>query len=643
MTICAILGCSAKSERGVSLFGLPSAIRNQCKQTEELSEKRRAVWLARINRNFTGRKLNCATIKVCSRHFISGKPAYLFNSTDPDWAPSLHLGYEDFKVTQKVNRCLRAEARRNKIAAALRSSSSTKVTANIENNAPQNSPSNELPNLDLVKEEIEYKSESPEIQHVVNDSDQPSPSSDPCFTTPQLVWQVDVVELPKDVGCQTDLQNQEVAGLRAKIEDLAKNNNRLIEQSSYLSKQAIFLTVARNQELAELKAKIEDLVKNNNRLTEQNSSFSNKVNFLSVASEKLRSERDMLHKDNLSLRREVEQLKQDLKDVSLDETSLKGDDDKTKYYTGIPSYDLLKIVYDLVECELPHTHRNSLPKFSEFILAMMRLRLGCSGTDLGYRFNVSQSAASSICSRWFKGMSARLSSTITWPDRHELRRTTPDCFKDVFGDRFTVMLDFFELSIEKPSSKSARAEAWSVSKNHHTAKFLIGLTPQGKVCFISEAYGGRASNKQITIESGFLDKLQPGDVVLTDQGLDLDGHVGMRQAKSDITAFTKGETQLSFDNVKKTKEISKLRLLMDRAMGLLKLRFKILGGFFPSNHRSSASDGTPTADQVLKICCGLINLCPSLIREQDDLVLVYTGDDVASQEPSQLLQEAEDS
>lgn len=33
------------------------------------------------------------SMRVCSRHFISGKPAYEMLEADPDWLPSLHLGH----------------------------------------------------------------------------------------------------------------------------------------------------------------------------------------------------------------------------------------------------------------------------------------------------------------------------------------------------------------------------------------------------------------------------------------------------------------------------------------------------------------------------------------------------------------------
>ena len=33
--------------------------------------------------------------KVCEKHFHSGKLVYLYNTTDPDWLPTLHLGHKE--------------------------------------------------------------------------------------------------------------------------------------------------------------------------------------------------------------------------------------------------------------------------------------------------------------------------------------------------------------------------------------------------------------------------------------------------------------------------------------------------------------------------------------------------------------------
>ncbi|KAH7960444.1 hypothetical protein HPB49_019690 [Dermacentor silvarum] len=61
---------------------------NQCERTKALSTKRRSLWLARIKR--ANLDIENRNLRVCGAHFIAAK---LFDETDPDWAPSLLLGY----------------------------------------------------------------------------------------------------------------------------------------------------------------------------------------------------------------------------------------------------------------------------------------------------------------------------------------------------------------------------------------------------------------------------------------------------------------------------------------------------------------------------------------------------------------------
>jgi len=99
MVICAVVGCSNRSDRdkGVSFFRIPKVIICRSQRELELTKKRRDGYLAAVSReDITDRGI--ANIRVCSRHFISGKPAALFDELNPDWLPTQNLGHA--KVNQ---------------------------------------------------------------------------------------------------------------------------------------------------------------------------------------------------------------------------------------------------------------------------------------------------------------------------------------------------------------------------------------------------------------------------------------------------------------------------------------------------------------------------------------------------------------
>lgn len=73
-----------------------------------------------------------------------------------------------------------------------------------------------------------------------------------------------------------------------------------------------------------------------------------------------------------------------------------------------------------------------------------------------------------------------------------------DHFLNIFDNSVAVIIDCFEIAIEQPSNLKAKAQTWSSYKNKNTVKYLIAITPQGVISYISKGCGGKVNDKHIT-------------------------------------------------------------------------------------------------------------------------------------------------
>lgn len=211
-------------------------------------------------------------------------------------------------------------------------------------------------------------------------------------------------------------------------------------------------------------------------------------------------------------------------------------------------------------------------------------------------------------------MEIRLSPLIYWPEREELWQTMPQCFQYSFGKKTTVIIDCFEVFIEKPTNLLARAQTFSSYKHHNTVKVLIGITPQGSISFVSKAWGGRTSDKFLTENCGLMNKLLPGDLVMADRGFTIHDVVALKRAELAIPAFTKGKSQLDPVDVESTRGIANVRIHVERVIGLLRNKYTILRGTLSTDYLiTSEQRQVPLIDRILRVCSGLVNLCPPII------------------------------
>lgn len=209
----------------------------------------------------------------------------------------------------------------------------------------------------------------------------------------------------------------------------------------------------------------------------------------------------------------------------------------------------------------------------------------------------------------------KLKRTIVWPERENLWKTMPSSFLDTFGKKVSVIIDCFELKTEKPSNLKSSAQLWSHYKHHHTTKFLIGICPQGSISFISAGHAGKSSDKEITIKSGILNKLLPGDLVLADRGFLITDEVKLQCAEVKMPCFTRGKNQLEPWNVEENRKISHLRIHVERVIGSLRQKYEILHSVLPIRvlQTYSFEDAPSLVNEVAIVCCALVNMCPTVV------------------------------
>jgi hypothetical protein len=141
-------------------------------------------------------------------------------------------------------------------------------------------------------------------------------------------------------------------------------------------------------------------------------------------------------------------------------------------------------------------------------------------------------------------------------------------------------------------------------------KALVGITPQGSICFVSELWGGRASDRHIVRKSGFLNYLHPGDQVLADRGFGIREELMLLNAELIIPPALKGKSQMTSNEVTLTKKVANVRIHVERVIRRLKT-YRIISQTMPISV-------LPQADNILIVCCALTNLKGPLVKHWNE-------------------------
>lgn len=183
-------------------------------------------------------------------------------------------------------------------------------------------------------------------------------------------------------------------------------------------------------------------------------------------------------------------------------------------YLGVPEDCMFILNLLASKLDQPGSNMTSL---DAIYLVLMKIRTNRPFTELADDFGICVSRVSQLFNKYIDDIDAYLAEFIFWPSAEEIEKNVPIQFKARYS-KVQSIIDCFEIQVQKPQNPMNQALTWSNYKGCNTLKYFVSITPDGVINFISEGYGGRASDLEITKDCGYLSCLPDFSVVLADRG-----------------------------------------------------------------------------------------------------------------------------
>ncbi|XP_029823565.2 uncharacterized protein LOC115309461 [Ixodes scapularis] len=227
-----------------------------------------------------------------------------------------------------------------------------------------------------------------------------------------------------------------------------------------------------------------------------------------------------------------------------------------------------------------------------------------AGKELARKFNISEGQVSKVFVTWIKLLQRQLRVLLLSPTVAEIQPSLSNAFHKFSNTR--AVLDGTEVRIQKPSLLLAQRQT-SPYKHYNTYKAVVGCTPEGYICHISELWGGTVSDIIIVEESVLMYQLESGDAIMVDKGFKFNSLPPGVQVH--ITCFRQpNEPQMPEEDVAHTKQVASARLVIERAIGRIK-QFHFLDRPFPISM-------IDIEDDAFQACCFLSNFRMPLSRAE---------------------------
>ena len=317
------------------------------------------------------------------------------------------------------------------------------------------------------------------------------------------------------------------------------------------------------------------------------------------------------------LEAELDKAKRDLK--NLEErlqyktrcyTVIELSDDVVRMETGLPTKEVFEIV-----ARHALRFKDSITYFAgwkvesisfedQIFITLMKVRQNYTNLHLAQVFNWSVATVANIITAFIHVLRDIFSNDImtSIPSRDKNKLSAPSSFSQYGSCR--IVIDCTDIEVAVPGLMSIQNVTYSSYRGMHSFEVIVGVAPNAVITYVSKLYPGSISDKAIVQESGLLNDLTPGDLVLADKGF-LIQDIVPRGVSVNIPPFLNNGT-LTESEAKATKAIARCRIHAERASARLK-DFRILS-FIPSYLRCHA-------DLLSQLCAALVNLQFPLIKE----------------------------
>lgn len=261
-------------------------------------------------------------------------------------------------------------------------------------------------------------------------------------------------------------------------------------------------------------------------------------------------------------------------------------DSELHYLTGLDR-ERFEIIFRMLQKFEPLSENVFCSKHDALLMTIFKLRHNLEFKMMEFNLQINRKKISKVFTEGVKKLYSVFKRMDIWN------------MSDHDVGKYRCLLDCTEVFVIRMDDPAIHQLTFSTYKHHPTFKILVACDEHGAVIFISDAFPGSISDREIFIKSGILDKLKEGDAILADKGFDVSDLLEAKGVLLNIPPFLRGKCQLTSYEVLKTRMIANRRILIENVNARAK-KNKIISTTMPNSL-------WPLANKIIYICFALVN------------------------------------